>query len=42
MLQKARGIDWKFLLSQNGLDLGTQLNTQTQTTTTNYCQSITI
>ncbi|GIK21589.1 MAG: type II and III secretion system protein [Ignavibacterium sp.] len=27
---KERGIDWKFLLSQNGLDLGTELNTQTQ------------
>ncbi|MCZ7609445.1 MAG: type II and III secretion system protein [Ignavibacterium sp.] len=27
---KERGIDWKFLLSQNGLDLGTELNTRTQ------------
>jgi Flp pilus assembly secretin CpaC len=27
---KTRGIDWKFLLSQNGLDLGTELTTQTQ------------
>lgn len=31
---KKRGIDWKFLLSQNGLDLGTELLSQTQTTTT--------
>ncbi len=30
---KERGIDWKFLLSQNGLDLGTELNTQTTSTT---------
>ena len=30
---KDRGIDWKFLLSQNGLDLGTELITQTQSTT---------
>ena len=27
------GIDWKFLLSQNGLDIGTDLLTQTTTTT---------
>ncbi|MBK7631663.1 MAG: type II and III secretion system protein [Ignavibacteriales bacterium] len=27
------GIDWKFLLSQNGLDLGTELLTQTTSTT---------
>ncbi len=27
---KERGIDWKFLLSQNGLDLGTELITRTQ------------
>ena len=26
---KERGVDWKFLLSQNGLDIGTELNTQT-------------
>ncbi len=30
---KENGIDWKFLLSQNGLDVGTELITQTQTTT---------
>jgi len=30
---KERGIDWKFLLSQNGLDIGTELITQTQSTT---------
>ncbi|MFZ1518924.1 MAG: type II and III secretion system protein [Ignavibacteriaceae bacterium] len=30
---KERGIDWKFLLSQNGLDIGTELITETQTTT---------
>jgi type IV pilus assembly protein PilQ len=30
---KEVGIDWKFLLSQNGLDLGTELITQTQSTT---------
>jgi len=29
---KERGIDWKFLLSQNGLDLGTELVTQTTST----------
>ena len=28
---KERGIDWKFLLSQNGLDIGTELLTQTTT-----------
>jgi type IV pilus assembly protein PilQ len=27
---KTRGIDWKFLLSQNGLDLGTELTSQAQ------------
>jgi len=27
---KERGIDWKFLLSQNGLDIGTELITQTR------------
>ena len=30
---KQRGIDWKFLLSQNGLDLGTELLTQTTSET---------
>lgn len=30
---KERGVDWKFLLSQNGLDIGTELITETQTTT---------
>lgn len=30
---KERGIDWKFLLSQNGLDIGTELITRTQSTT---------
>ena len=30
---KEVGIDWKFLLSQNGLNIGTELITQTQTTT---------
>lgn len=30
---KERGIDWKFLLSQNGMDIGTELITQTQSTT---------
>ncbi len=30
---KAVGIDWKFLLSQNGLNIGTELITQTQSTT---------
>lgn len=30
---KERGIDWKFLLSQNGVDIGSELITQTQTTT---------
>ena len=30
---KDRGIDWKFLLSQNGLNLGTELLTQTTSTT---------
>ncbi len=30
---KERGVDWKFLLSQNGLDIGTELNTQTVSTT---------
>lgn len=30
---KDRGIDWKFLLSQNGLDIGSELITQTQVTT---------
>ncbi|MBK7499941.1 MAG: hypothetical protein IPI19_12825 [Ignavibacteriales bacterium] len=29
---KERGIDWKFLLSQNGMDIGTELITQTQST----------
>jgi len=29
---KERGIDWKFLLSQNGLDLGTELISQTTST----------
>lgn len=31
---KKVGIDWKFLLSQNGLNLGTELLTQTSSTTT--------
>ena len=30
---KERGIDWKFLLSQNGLDVGSELITETQSTT---------
>ena len=30
---KERGIDWKFLLSQNGLDIGTELLTRTTTET---------
>ena len=30
---KDRGIDWKFLLSQNGLDIGSELLTQTTSTT---------
>ena len=30
---KERGIDWKFLLSQNGMDIGSELITQTQVTT---------
>lgn len=30
---KERGIDWKFLLSQNGLNVGSELITETQTTT---------
>jgi type IV pilus assembly protein PilQ len=30
---KDLGVDWKVLLSQNGLNLGSELNTQTQTTT---------
>jgi type II secretory pathway component GspD/PulD (secretin) len=30
---KERGVDWKFLLSQNGLDIGTELITETRTTT---------
>ena len=30
---KERGIDWKFLLSQNGLDIGSELITETQSTT---------
>jgi len=30
---KKRGIDWRFLLSQNGLDLGTELITESKTST---------
>src|SRR5690606_31008597 len=30
---KERGVDWKFLLSQNGLDIGSELITETQSTT---------
>lgn len=29
---KTRGLDWKFLLSQNGLNFGTELTSETQTT----------
>jgi general secretion pathway protein D len=29
---KSRGIDWKFLLAQNGLNIGTELTTETKTT----------
>jgi Flp pilus assembly secretin CpaC len=41
---KDRGIDWKFLLSQNGLDIGTDLLTQTTSQTvakTNPSQYVT-
>jgi type IV pilus assembly protein PilQ len=36
---KKRGIDWRFLLSQNGLDLGTELVTETKTSTTTGTQT---